>query len=56
MNHETLDTIQKTNQTFTVDYAGFGWLLIQKGVFEDFDENGKKKDRVSLVCSEDAGL
>ena len=35
MNHETLDTIQKRKKPFTVDYAGFGWLLIQKGVFED---------------------
>ena len=43
MDHETLDTIQKRTKPFTVDYAGFGWLLIQKGVFEDFDENGKKK-------------
>ena len=55
MNHETLDSIQKRTKPFTVDYAGFGWLLIQKGVFEDFDENGRK-DRVSLVCSKDAGL
>ena len=43
MNHETLETIQKRKKPFTVDYAGFGWLLIQKGVFEDFDESGKKK-------------
>ena len=43
MNHETLDSIQKRNKPFTVDYAGFGWLLIEKGVFEDFDENGKKR-------------
>ena len=43
MDHETLETIQKRNKPFTVDYAGFGWLLIEKGVFEDFDENGKKK-------------
>ena len=43
MNHETLDSIQKRKQPFTVDYAGFGWLLIQKGVFEDFDEKGNKK-------------
>ena len=43
MNHETLDTIQKRKKPFTVDYAGFGWLLIKKGVFEDFDESGKKK-------------
>jgi hypothetical protein len=43
MNHETLDSIQKRSKPFTVDYAGFGWLLIQKGVFEDFDEKGNKK-------------
>ena len=35
MNHETLETIQKRKKAFTVDYAGFGWLLIKKGVFED---------------------
>ena len=35
MNHETLETIQRRKKPFTVDYAGFGWLLIQKGVFED---------------------
>tara|TARA_B100000965_G_scaffold190967_1_gene159401 strand:+ start:3896 stop:4735 length:840 start_codon:yes stop_codon:yes gene_type:complete len=35
MNHETLETIQKRKKPFTVDYAGFGWLLIKKGVFED---------------------
>ena len=37
MNHETLDTIQKRKKPFTVDYAGFGWLLIKKGVFEHPD-------------------
>ena len=35
MNHETLDSIQKRTKPFTVDYAGFGWLLIKHGVFED---------------------
>ena len=35
MNHETLETIQKRKKPFTVDYAGFGWVLIQKGGFED---------------------
>ena len=34
MNHEMLDGIQKRRKPFTVDYAGFGWLLIKKGVFE----------------------
>ena len=31
MNHETLETIAKRKKPFTVDYAGFGWLLIKKG-------------------------
>ena len=34
MNHETLESIQKRRKPFTVDYAGFGWLLIKHGVFE----------------------
>ena len=35
MNHETLETISKRKKPFTVDYAGFGWLLIKHGVFEN---------------------
>ena len=34
MNHETLESIQKRRKPFTVDYTGFGWLLIKHGVFE----------------------
>ena len=34
MNHETLESIAKRRKPFTVDYAGFGWLLIKNGVFE----------------------
>ena len=34
MNHETIDSISKRKKSFTVDYTGFGWLLIKKGVFE----------------------
>ena len=34
MNHETIDSISKRRKPFTVDYTGFGWLLIKKGVFE----------------------
>jgi hypothetical protein len=34
MNHETLESISKRRKPFTVDYAGFGWILIKKGVFE----------------------
>ncbi len=34
MNHETVETISKRKKPFTVDYTGFGWVLIKKGVFE----------------------
>jgi hypothetical protein len=34
MNHETVESISKRRKPFTVDYAGFGWLLIKHGVFE----------------------
>ena len=37
MNHETSESIQKRRKPFTVDYAGFGWLLIKHGVFEHSD-------------------
>ncbi len=30
MNHETLETMSKRKKPFTVDYTGFGWLLIKK--------------------------
>ena len=35
MNHETIDSISKRKKPFTVDYTGFGWLLIKHGVFEN---------------------
>ena len=34
MNHEMVDGIQKRKKPFTVDYTGFGWVMIQNGVFE----------------------
>ena len=34
MNHETVESITKKRKPFTVDYTGFGWVLIKKGVFE----------------------
>ena len=49
MNHETGESISKRRKPFTVDYAGFGWLLIKHGVFENLDE-------VSMVCTKDASL
>ena len=35
MNHEMVDGISKRKKPFPVDYTGFGWVLIKKGVFED---------------------
>ena len=35
MNHEMVDGISKRKKPFTVDYTGFGWVVIKKGVFED---------------------
>ena len=35
MNHETIESISKRKKPFTVDYSGFGWLLIKNGVFEE---------------------
>ena len=37
MNHETGETMQKRRKPFTVDYTGFGWVLIKKGVFESLE-------------------
>ena len=37
MNHETVETMGKRNKPFTVDYTGFGWVLIKKGVFENME-------------------
>ena len=34
MNHETVESISKRKKPFTVDYTGFGWVLIKNGVFE----------------------
>ena len=35
MDHETADTIIRSSALKTVDYTGFGWVLVQKGVFEN---------------------
>ncbi len=34
MNHEMVDGISKRQKPFTVDYTGFGWVMIKNGVFE----------------------
>ena len=33
MNHEMVESISKRNKPFTVDYTGFGWVMIKHGVF-----------------------
>ena len=36
MNHEMVDAIWGSRRKpFTVDYTGFGWVLIKNGVFEN---------------------
>jgi len=37
MNHENVEGISKRRKPFTVDYTGFGWVLIKKGVFENLE-------------------
>ena len=65
MNHETIESISKRKKPFSVDYTGFGWLLIKKGVFEHEEmkypwfapqmqefESGEVKD----MCGEDVSF
>ena len=63
MNHETVETISKRRKPFTVDYTGFGWVLIKKGVFENLEypwfapqmqvfESGEVQD----MCGEDVSF
>lgn len=63
MNHETGDTMSKRRKPFTVDYTGFGWTLIKKGVFENLEypwfapkmqvfESGEVQD----MCGEDVSF
>ena len=63
MNHEMVDGISKRKKPFTVDYTGFGWVLIKKGVFENLEypwfapkmqvfESGSVQD----MCGEDVSF
>jgi hypothetical protein len=63
MNHENLESIAKRRKPFTVDYTGFGWVLVQNGVFENLEypwfapkmqvfESGKVQD----MCGEDVSF
>jgi len=63
MNHETGETMSKRRKPFTVDYTGFGWVLIKKGVFETLEypwfgpklqvfESGEVQD----FCGEDVSF
>jgi len=63
MNHETLESISKRKKPFTVDYTGFGWVMIKNGVFEKMEypwfapkmqvfESGDVQD----MCGEDVSF
>ena len=63
MNHEMVDGISKRKKPFTVDYTGFGWVLIKHGVFENLEypwfapkmqvfESGNVQD----MCGEDVSF
>ena len=63
MNHETVETMSKRKKPFTVDYTGFGWVMIKKGVFEELEypwfapkmqvfESGAVQD----MCGEDVSF
>ena len=63
MNHEMVDTIGNRKKPFTVDYTGFGWVLIKNGVFENLEypwfapkmqvfESGAVQD----MCGEDVSF
>jgi|TARA_R100000149_G_scaffold66333_1_gene44582 hypothetical protein len=63
MNHETIESMSKRRKPFTVDYTGFGWVLIKHGVFESLPypwfapkmqefESGEVQD----MCGEDVSF
>ena len=63
MNHETIETLPNRKKPFTVDYTGFGWVLIKHGVFESLEypwfapkmqvfESGAVQD----MCGEDVSF
>ena len=63
MNHETIETLPNRKKPFTVDYTGFGWVLIKNGVFESLEypwfapkmqvfESGAVQD----MCGEDVSF
>ena len=63
MNHETVETMSKRKKPFTVDYTGFGWVMIEHGVFEKLEypwfapqmqvfESGEVQD----MCGEDVSF
>ena len=63
MNHETVETMGKRRKPFTVDYTGFGWVMIENGVFEKLEypwfapqmqifESGEVQD----MCGEDVSF
>jgi len=68
LNKESVDKfrIENPNKLMEVEYTGFGWILVKKGVFEKLDypwfrpiweEFGKNKDGIQVreFTSEDVG-
>ena len=63
MNHETVESITRRTKPFTVDYTGFGWVLIKHGVFERleypwFAPKMQRFDsgRIQDMCGEDVSF
>jgi hypothetical protein len=64
--YETIEDMMKRTDSFKVDYCGFGWILIKKGVYEKIPYPWfvprvvqlKRPDGIILedVCSEDISM
>jgi hypothetical protein len=65
-HYETIEEMARRTEPFKVDYCGFGWILIKKGVYEKIPYPWfvprviqlKKPDGTILedVCSEDISM
>lgn len=64
--YETIEDMNNREKPFKVDYCGFGWVLIKKGVFEKIPYPWFEPKKIRLVkpdgtiledmCSEDIGM
>lgn len=63
---ETIEDMQRRSEPFKIDYCGFGWVLMKKGVFEKIPYPWFAPKRVQLtredgilledMCSEDVAM